>query len=81
MAEVVDVAPVGEKGQVTIPKQVRSLLEVKPGDRIMFVSKAREILMRKSEANQKLSKILSRGKPVPESSISFQRRLRKEWKS
>ena len=80
MAEVVDVAAVGEKGQVTIPKQVRNLLEVRPGDRIIFVSKDDEIVMRKSETKQKLSEILSRGKPLPQSSISFQRKLRKEWK-
>jgi AbrB family looped-hinge helix DNA binding protein len=81
MAEVVDAAPVGEKGQVTIPKQVRNFLDVKPGDRVIFVSKDREIVMKKSKSNQKLSEILSRGKPVPESSISFQRKLRQEWKS
>ncbi len=80
MAEVVDIAPVGEKGQVTIPRQVRSLLEVKPGDRIVFVSKDKEIVLRKSKTNEKLSEILSRGKSIPESSISFQRKLRKEWK-
>lgn len=80
MSEVVDIAPVGEKGQVTIPRQVRNLLEVKPGDRIVFISRDREIVMRKSKINKKLSEILSRGKPIPESSISFQRELRKEWK-
>lgn len=77
--EVLDVAPIGEKGQVTIPRQVRNLLEVKPGDRIVFVSKDSEIVMRKSKT-RKLSEILSRGKPLPESSVSFQRKLRKEWK-
>jgi AbrB family looped-hinge helix DNA binding protein len=79
MTEVVDVAPVGEKGQVTIPRQVRNILEVKPGDRIAFVSKDNEIVMRKSKT-KKLSEILSRGKPLPESSVSFERKLRKEWK-
>jgi len=80
MTEVVDVASVGEKGQVTIPKQVRNLLEVKRGDRIVFVSKDNEIIMRKSNT-KKLSEILSRGKPLTETSISFQRKLREEWKS
>lgn len=80
MAEVLDTAPVGEKGQVTIPRQVRNLLQVRPGDRIIFVSKNREIVMKKSRNNQKLSEILSRGKHIPESSISFQRKLRNEWR-
>ena len=79
MAEIMDVAPVGEKGQVTIPRLVRDLLEVKPGDRIAFVNKDNEIVLRKSKT-KRLSEILSRGKPLPESSILFQRKLRKEWK-
>jgi len=79
MAEIMDVAPVGEKGQVTIPRLVRDLLEVKPGDRIAFVNKDNEIVLRKSKM-KRLSEILSRGKPLPESSILFQRKLRKEWK-
>ena len=79
MAEIMDVAPVGEKGQVTIPRQVRDLLELKPGDRIAFVNKDNEIVLRKSKM-KRLSEILSRGKPLPESSILFQRKLRKEWK-
>ena len=78
MAEIMDVAPVGEKGQVTIPRLVRDLLEVKPGDRIAFVNKDNEIVLRKSKM-KRLSEILSRGKPLPESSILFQRKLRKEW--
>jgi len=81
MTEVVDIAPVGEKGQVTIPRQVRNLLDVKPGDRIVIVSKNKEIVLKKSKTNLKLSEILSRGKTIPESSISFQRKLRNEWKS
>jgi len=80
MTEIVGEASVRKKGQVTIPRQVRNLLEVKPGDRILFVSKDNEIVMRKSKT-KKLSEILSQGKPLPESSILFQRRLRKEWKS
>lgn len=80
MSQVVDIAPVGEKGQVTIPRQVRNLLEIKPGDRIAFISKDKEIVMRKSKTSQRLSEILSRGKPIPEFSVSFQRKLRKEWR-
>ena len=38
MTEVVDVSPISEKGQVTIPKQVRTILDIKPGDKLAFVS-------------------------------------------
>jgi antitoxin PrlF len=80
MAEVVDVSPVSEKGQVTIPKQVRNLLGVKPGDRIVFVSKGTDVIVRKAKT-KKLSELLSEQKPLRIPSITFQRKLRKEWNS
>ncbi|MEM3124071.1 MAG: AbrB/MazE/SpoVT family DNA-binding domain-containing protein [Nitrososphaerota archaeon] len=33
----IGVSAVSEKGQVTIPKEVRDYLAVKPGDRVLFV--------------------------------------------
>lgn len=80
MTETVDVAPVSEKGQVTIPKEVRLTLHLKPGDRLAFVSSGNEIVLRKART-KKLSEILSEGKTLGLPSLAFQRRLRAEWNS
>lgn len=80
MTEVVDVSPVSEKGQVTIPKQVRYMLNVKPGDRIVFVNTGTDIIVRKART-KKLSEILSKQKPLDVHSLAFQRKARAEWNS
>jgi AbrB family looped-hinge helix DNA binding protein len=80
MTELVDVSPVSEKGQVTIPKQVRAILDVKPGDRLAFVSTGADIILKKAKT-KRLSEILSRQKPLGVHSLAFQRKARAEWKS
>jgi AbrB family looped-hinge helix DNA binding protein len=80
LTEVVDVSPVSEKGQVTIPKQVRYMLNVKPGDRIVFVNTGTDIIVRKART-KKLSEILSKQKPLDVHSLAFQRKARAEWNS
>ncbi|WP_455919159.1 AbrB/MazE/SpoVT family DNA-binding domain-containing protein [Priestia megaterium] len=35
------------KGQITIPKYIRSLLNVKPGERVAFIEENSEIIIRK----------------------------------
>ena len=78
MSEVVDVSPISEKGQVTIPKQVRDLLELKAGDRIAFVAEGSNIVVKKART-KKLSDILSKQESLEEDSLSFQRKVRSEW--
>ena len=78
MSEVVDVSSISEKGQVTIPKQVRDLLELKAGDRIAFVAEGSSIVLKKART-KKLSDILSKQKSLKEDSFSFQRKARSEW--
>ena len=78
MSEVVDVSSISEKGQVTIPKQVRDLLELKAGDRIAFVAEGSSIVLKKTRT-KKLSDILSKQKSLKEDSLSFQRKARSEW--
>ncbi|MHB1907437.1 MAG: AbrB/MazE/SpoVT family DNA-binding domain-containing protein [Nitrososphaerales archaeon] len=78
MSEVVDVSPISEKGQVTIPKQVRDLLELKAGDRIAFVAKGSNIVVKKART-KRLSDILSKQESLEEDSLSFQRKARSEW--
>ncbi|MBI4450429.1 AbrB/MazE/SpoVT family DNA-binding domain-containing protein [Candidatus Woesearchaeota archaeon] len=38
---------VGEKGQVTIPKPLRDLFGLRPGDKVEFDEKNREIVLRR----------------------------------
>jgi AbrB family looped-hinge helix DNA binding protein len=80
MTEVLDVAPVSEKGQVTIPKDVRLTLRLKPGDRLAFVSTGNDIVLKKAKT-KKLSEILSKQKPLGVPSLAFQRKSRAEWNS
>lgn len=80
MSEIVDVSPVSEKGQVTIPKQVRNLLDLKPGDRLAFISTGTSIVVKKART-KRLSEILSKQKPLRVRSLAFQRKVRDEWNS
>jgi AbrB family looped-hinge helix DNA binding protein len=80
MTEVLDVAPVSEKGQVTIPKEVRLTLGLKPGDRLAFVNTGSDIVLKKAKT-KKLSEILSKQKPIGEPSLDFQRKSRAQWNS
>lgn len=41
-------AKVSKKGQVTLPQTVRVILEVEPGDRIVFILRDSEIIVRKA---------------------------------
>lgn len=45
---ILDVGKLTIKSQVTIPKIVRSKLGLNPGDRIIFVEKNGEIVIRKA---------------------------------
>ncbi len=80
MTEVVDVSPVSEKGQITIPKEIRDLLNVKPGDKIAFVSKGADIIVKKART-KRLSEMLASQKPLGVNSLTFQRKARQEWTS
>lgn len=66
------------KGQVTIPKEIREKLELKEGDKIIFVIEADQATIRKAPV-EKLSQILRRQKPWKMKSVKFQKRIRKEW--
>ncbi len=47
MEEMLDIVVVTRKFQVTLTKEVRNRLEIKEGDRIVFVEKDGEIVIRK----------------------------------
>jgi len=77
MAEA-GISSLSEKGQVTIPKEIRRRLNLKPGDKVVFLVREDGILIRKA-LERKLSEILEE-KPWPVSSLEFQKRLREEWR-
>ncbi len=44
---------VTQKGQVTIPKQIRSILSIRTGDEIVFEVHAKKVVLKKSPASAK----------------------------
>jgi len=77
MSEV-GVSPVSEKGQVTIPKEIRETLKLKKGDRVVFLERDNQVIIRKSKT-ERLSDTLQNQKPWETSALDLQRKLREEW--
>jgi AbrB family looped-hinge helix DNA binding protein len=77
MSEV-GVSPVSEKGRVTIPKEIREMLKLKKGDRVVFLGRDNQIIIRKAKT-EKLSDTLQNQKPWNTSAPVLQRNLRGEW--
>ena len=75
---IIGTSIISEKGQVTIPKEIRDKLGIVQGDRLVFDLKGNEIIIKKTGTN-KVSKILKNQKPWKISSVEFQRKLRDEW--
>lgn len=72
------VGSVTSKGRVTIPKEIRDSLCIRKGDRMFFQREGDAVIIRKVK-NDKLTDLLDCHKPMAESGVSFQRRLRKDW--
>ncbi|WKT58877.1 AbrB/MazE/SpoVT family DNA-binding domain-containing protein [Candidatus Nitrosotenuis chungbukensis] len=72
------VGSVTTKGQITIPKEIREKLNLKEGDRVIFVIEGGQATIRKA-SSEKFSEILRRQKPWQEHSVKFQKRIRREW--
>jgi AbrB family looped-hinge helix DNA binding protein len=74
-----EVGTVSTKGQVTIPKDVREALRIRPGDKVLFdLTGGDRATVRKAEP-ARLTEILDRLGPSKETGVEFQRRLRREW--
>jgi len=76
----VSIGSVTSKGQITIPKEIREALGLMEGDKVIFILEGERVVVRKV-SGEKLSEILNRQKPWPESSMAFQKRVREEWGS
>ena len=76
----VSIGSLTTKGQITIPKEIRETLGLREGDKVIFILEGERVVIRKV-SGEKLSEILIRQKPWPESSMAFQKRLREEWGS
>ncbi len=75
----VEVGTVSTKGQVTIPKDIRGALRIRPGDKVLFdLEGGDRAVVRKAEPTR-LTEILDRLGPMKETGVEFQRRLRREW--
>jgi AbrB family looped-hinge helix DNA binding protein len=74
----VGVSSISEKGQVTIPKEIRDALQLKTGDKVVFIARDKEIVVHTAK-RKKLSETLENQKPWKSSGLEFQRRVRKEW--
>lgn len=75
---IIGTSVISEKGQITIPKEIRDRLGIVQGDRLIFDLNENEIIIRKSGTN-KISEILEKQKPWKITSVKFQRNLREEW--
>lgn len=74
-----EVGTVSTKGQVTIPRDIRKALRIRPGDKILFdLEGGDRALVRKAEPGR-LNEILDRLGPTMENGLESQRRLRREW--
>ncbi|MDE1820807.1 MAG: AbrB/MazE/SpoVT family DNA-binding domain-containing protein [Euryarchaeota archaeon] len=66
------------KGQVTLPKEARDALGIHAGDKVIFDLKGDQIMVRKVRGESILT-LIDRMGDLKEDSLSFQRRLRREW--
>ena len=57
-------ATVGESGQVTIPKQLRDRMGIRPGQRVEFAEEGGRIVMRKHEIDDAVARVYGT-LPVP----------------
>jgi len=55
-------------------------MNVKPGDKIAFVAKGDDVTVKKART-KRLSEVLLKQKPLGMPSLTFQRKIRKEWTS
>lgn len=76
--EIIAKITVSEKGQITIPKEVRERLNILKGDKFIVYLKDEEIVLKKPE-KRRLVDILRSHTRWSVKGVEFQRKLREEW--
>ncbi len=76
--EIITKITVSEKGQITIPKEVRDRLGILKGDKLIVYLKDNEIILKKPE-KKRLVEILKSHTRWGVKGVEFQRKLREEW--
>ncbi|MFO8020588.1 MAG: AbrB/MazE/SpoVT family DNA-binding domain-containing protein [Promethearchaeia archaeon] len=76
---IIGTSKISEKGQVTIPKEIRDKLGIRKGDKLIFDLKGDKIIIRKT-GTKNVSDILQNQKEWKMDSVKFQKELREEWK-
>lgn len=76
--EIITKITVSEKGQITIPKEVRDRLGILKGDKLIVYFKDNEIILKKPE-KKRLVDILRSHTRWGVKGVEFQRKLREEW--
>lgn len=64
--------------QITIPREIREKINLKIGDKLIFIEKEKRIEIKKIEEDI-FRKTAGLWKNFKETGIEYERRLRKEW--
>ncbi|MCI4318410.1 MAG: AbrB/MazE/SpoVT family DNA-binding domain-containing protein [Candidatus Lutacidiplasmatales archaeon] len=70
---------ISQKGQITVPKDVRDALGLHPGDRLLFDVEAGDRAVVRKARPTRLTEIIAAWGPSSETGIAYQRRVRNEW--
>ena len=76
---IMKISNVTVKGQITIPKEIRDILGIHPGDRVYFESSKDGIIIKKAY-NKKISDILLSAKPFNNDVNKAIKNIRDEWR-
>ena len=75
----VEIGTMSTKGQITIPKEIRDALRIRPGDKVRFDLEAGDKAVIQKAEPTRLTEILDRLGSANESGLAYQRRTRREW--
>jgi AbrB family looped-hinge helix DNA binding protein len=70
---------ISQKGQITVPKDVRDALGLHAGDRLLFDVEAGDRAVVRKARPARLTEIIAAWGPSSETGVSYQRRVRDEW--